>query len=56
MPKALQDAIAMEKPRTNWTKNEIADIYNSPLSQLVYTAVMNLTNRSRWEGDGVILG
>lgn len=34
----LQDALNAAGPRTNWTKDEISQIYNTPLVELQYTA------------------
>lgn len=39
LPSALQDATAATAPRTNWTREEIQQIYDSPLSQLTYASV-----------------
>ena len=35
----LQDAVQATAPRTNWTREEISDLYNSPLMELSYAAV-----------------
>ncbi|KAF2672403.1 biotin synthase [Microthyrium microscopicum] len=35
---ALQEALAASAPRTNWTKEEISEIYNTPLFELHYAA------------------
>ncbi|KAF2493825.1 biotin synthase [Lophium mytilinum] len=34
----LQDALQSTAPRTNWTKEEISEIYNTPLMELSYAA------------------
>ncbi|EON60801.1 hypothetical protein W97_00010 [Coniosporium apollinis CBS 100218] len=34
----LQDALTANRPRTNWTKEEISDIYNTPLMELAFVA------------------
>ena len=34
----LQDAVGATSPRTNWTKEEISEIYNTPLIDLTYAA------------------
>ncbi|KAK2811205.1 hypothetical protein FQN50_002302 [Emmonsiellopsis sp. PD_5] len=34
----LQDALAAEAPRTNWTRDEIKQIYETPLHQLTHAA------------------
>ncbi|KAF2454958.1 hypothetical protein BDY21DRAFT_387374 [Lineolata rhizophorae] len=34
----LHDALNAAKPRTNWTKDEIAEIYNTPLMELAFSA------------------
>lgn len=36
---ALQNAVAAEAPRTSWTRDEIQQIYETPLHQLTYAAV-----------------
>jgi hypothetical protein len=36
---ALQKALNAGAPRTNWTKEEISEIYNTPLFELHYAAV-----------------
>ncbi|EER41457.1 biotin synthase [Histoplasma capsulatum H143] len=36
---ALQDALVAEAPRINWTRDEIRQIYETPLHQLTYAAV-----------------
>ncbi|KAL2007400.1 hypothetical protein VTN00DRAFT_8838 [Thermoascus crustaceus] len=38
LPSALQDATAATAPRTDWTREEIQQIYESPLSQLTYAS------------------
>jgi hypothetical protein len=35
----LQDALKANEPRTTWTKEEIANVYNTPLIELQYAAV-----------------
>lgn len=35
----LQQAVDAQAPRTNWTKDEIAELYNTPLYELHYAAV-----------------
>jgi hypothetical protein len=35
----LHDALNATGARTNWTKEEISDIYNTPLIELQYAAV-----------------
>jgi hypothetical protein len=35
----LQQAIDAKGPRTNWTKEEISELYNTPLYELHYAAV-----------------
>ncbi|EDN09922.1 biotin synthase [Histoplasma capsulatum] len=35
---ALQDALVAEAPRINWTRDEIRQIYETPLHQLTYAA------------------
>lgn len=39
IPIALQEATAASAPRTNWTREEVQQIYETPLSQLTYAAV-----------------
>ncbi|KAL1863672.1 biotin synthase [Paecilomyces lecythidis] len=38
IPPALQEATAATAPRTNWTRDEIKQIYEAPLNQLTYAA------------------
>ncbi|BCR88898.1 biotin synthase [Aspergillus chevalieri] len=38
IPSALQEATAASAPRTNWTREEVQQIYETPLSQLTYAA------------------
>ncbi|KAF3491347.1 biotin synthase [Arthroderma uncinatum] len=38
LPAALQDAIAAKGPRTSWTREEITQIYQTPLNQLTFAA------------------
>ncbi|EEH38430.2 biotin synthase [Paracoccidioides lutzii Pb01] len=40
IPKALQDALAAESPRINWTRDEIRQIYDVPLHQLTHAAAI----------------
>lgn len=39
IPSPLRDAISAQAPRTNWTKDEIQQIYDTPLNQLTHAAV-----------------
>lgn len=39
MPAALKEATAAQTPRTSWTRDEIQQIYEAPLSQLTHSAV-----------------
>ena len=39
IPIALQEATASTAPRTSWTRDEIKQIYETPLNQLTYAAV-----------------
>lgn len=39
IPPVLQDATAARAPRTNWTREEIQQIYDTPLSELTHAAV-----------------
>jgi len=34
-----EDAVNATGPRTNWTREEISEIYNTPLIRLTYAAV-----------------
>lgn len=34
-----EDAVNATEPRTNWTREEISEIYNTPLIRLTYAAV-----------------
>ncbi|XRM44769.1 biotin synthase [Aspergillus tubingensis] len=38
IPTALREATAATAPRTNWTREEIQQIYETPLNQLTYAA------------------
>lgn len=40
----FEDAVNASGPRTNWTKEEIAEIYNTPLIRLTYAAVCMRTS------------
>lgn len=40
VPIALQEATAASAPRTNWTREEVQQIYETPLTQLTYAAVL----------------
>ncbi|KAF2793629.1 biotin synthase [Melanomma pulvis-pyrius CBS 109.77] len=37
-PAAFHDAVQATAPRNNWTRDEVADIYNTPLIELTYAA------------------
>ncbi|KAK2745087.1 biotin synthase [Myotisia sp. PD_48] len=37
-PSVLQDAIAAKAPRTNWTRDEVRQIYETPLHRLTYAS------------------
>jgi biotin synthase len=39
IPPALQEATAATAPRTNWSREEVQQVYETPLSQLTYAAV-----------------
>lgn len=39
IPLTLTDATGATGPRTNWTLDEVKQIYETPLSQLTYAAV-----------------
>lgn len=39
IPSPLRDAISAQAPRTNWTREEIQQIYETPLNQLTHAAV-----------------
>ena len=41
----LQATIAADAPRNDWTKEEIREIYQTPLMELVYSAVRRTTRR-----------
>lgn len=45
VPVALQEATAATAPRTNWTKDEVRQVYETPLNQLTYAAVRASRNR-----------
>ena len=38
-PPALQEATTASAPRTTWSRDEVQQIYETPLSQLTYAAV-----------------
>lgn len=35
----FKDAVNAKAPRTNWTREEISEIYNQPLMELAFAAV-----------------
>lgn len=35
----FKDAVEATAPRTNWTRDEIAEVYNTPLMELTYASV-----------------
>jgi biotin synthase len=39
IPNVLIEATAATAPRTNWTREEISQVYNTPLNQLTYASV-----------------
>lgn len=39
---AFQDAVQAAGPRTNWTKEEISEVYNTSLIDLTFAAVRAL--------------
>jgi biotin synthase len=43
IPPALREATAATAPRTNWTRDEIQQIYETPLNQLTYAAVRHVS-------------
>ncbi|CAI7651172.1 hypothetical protein N7533_012966 [Penicillium manginii] len=38
IPNALAEAVTASAPRTSWTREEVSQIYNTPLSQLTYAS------------------
>ena len=40
----FEDAVNATGTRTNWTREEIAEIYNTPLIKLTYAAVCSTEN------------
>lgn len=44
IPLALQEATAATAPRTTWTRDEVQQIYHTPLNQLTYAAVRSHPN------------
>lgn len=42
---ALQDAMSSKAPRQNWTKDEIREIYNTPLMELAFSSVCPLATK-----------
>lgn len=44
IPSVLAEASAATGPRTNWSREEVSQIYNTPLSQLTYAAVSEHSN------------
>lgn len=47
VPGALVDATNATAPRTNWTREEISQIYNTPLNQLTYASVSHYMSSKR---------
>lgn len=43
IPITLTDATGATAPRTTWTRDEVKQIYETPLSQLTYAAVSQNT-------------
>ena len=39
----FQDAIQAVSPRTNWTREEISEVYNTPLIELTYASVCHIS-------------
>lgn len=39
IPNALAEAVTASAPRTSWTREEVAQVYNTPLNQLTYASV-----------------
>ena len=39
IPAVVNDAAAAHVPRTSWTRNEVQQVYETPLSQLMHAAV-----------------
>lgn len=39
IPNALIEATTATAPRTTWTKEEVSQVYNTPLNQLTYASV-----------------
>lgn len=39
IPTVLKDATVAQVPRTTWTKDEVQQVYETPLSQLTHAAV-----------------
>jgi biotin synthase len=42
IPLTLTDATGATAPRTTWTRDEVKQIYETPLNQLTYAAVSQL--------------
>lgn len=42
IPITLTDATGATAPRTTWTRDEVKQIYETPLSQLTYAAVSEI--------------
>jgi biotin synthase len=40
----FDNALAADAPRNNWTKEEIREIYDTPLMNLAFAAVSRLSN------------
>ncbi|KAJ5376589.1 hypothetical protein N7509_013475 [Penicillium cosmopolitanum] len=38
IPNALAEAVTASAPRTSWTREEVAQVYNTPLNQLTYAS------------------
>lgn len=39
IPSALAEATASTAPRTNWSREEVSQVYNTPLNELTYASV-----------------
>lgn len=41
IPTVVKNATAAQMPRTTWTRDEVQQVYETPLSQLTHAAVCN---------------
>jgi hypothetical protein len=54
-PSVFQNALDASAPRTNWTREEIKEIYETPLMQLAFAAVSVRIVDSYWDSSNQVL-